>query len=244
MPAPASPKASSSTNLIPDSKVDEEAELPRFTPEEEARLLEESNVVRAEGNELFVKSSYAEAIAKYTTALDTCPKYLHYERAVISSNIAACHLKQDKWKEAAKTASEAIKGLDRVKLESTDKVVEIEDDQENSDTAAERTYRAEDVQRLRAKALMRRARASLELGGWNDLTRAQEDYMLLSKMTALPVGDKRLVEKELRLLPPKIEAAKTTETAEMMGKLKDVGLGKLIHRRLLTFGFPSLEMVC
>ena len=41
-------------------------------------------------------------------------------------------------------------------------------------------------------------------------------------MPHLPLQDQRFVDEQLRLLPPRIEAAKQNEVGEMMGKLKEV----------------------
>ena len=41
-------------------------------------------------------------------------------------------------------------------------------------------------------------------------------------MPALPPQDKRIVQKALQTLPPRLEQAKQKEMGEMMGKLKEV----------------------
>lgn len=76
--------------------------------------------------------------------------------------------------------------------------------------------------RIKAKALMRRARARSELGGWSDLTAAEEDYKLLATMTNLSPADRKIVQVQLRTLPPRTKAAQEKEMGEMWGKLKDV----------------------
>lgn len=93
---------------------------------------------------------------------------------------------------------------------------------EESTTEEARRKRHEDVLRIKAKALMRRARARSELGGWSNLSGAEEDYKLLSTMTNLSPADRRIVQTQLRTLPPRVKAAQETEMAEMWGKLKDV----------------------
>lgn len=82
--------------------------------------------------------------------------------------------------------------------------------------------RKRDVLRIRAKALMRRARAKMELGGWGNLQGAEEDYRALASMDNLPVEDRKIVQRALRELPARINSAREKETAEMMGKLKEV----------------------
>ncbi|EGU82169.1 hypothetical protein FOXB_07300 [Fusarium oxysporum f. sp. conglutinans Fo5176] len=90
----------------------------KFTPEEEEALVKESTVSKEEANTLFSAKKYQEALDKYDDAINSCPKYLHYPRAVIYSNIAACHIQLEDWKEAIKSASDSLKALE--KLEQSD----------------------------------------------------------------------------------------------------------------------------
>jgi len=177
----------------------------------------------------------------------TCPNYLDYELAVLKSNIAACYLKLDEWKEAVKSASEAVSSLDRLEIQAQEKEkvkpktkdeeeADVEEEivssgaaraapplpEEESPAEVAARQRAEDIKRIRAKALMRRAKARGELGGWSNLAGAEEDYKTLSAMTNLGAADRRLVQAQLRILPPKVKAAQEKETQEMWGKLKDV----------------------
>lgn len=85
-----------------------------------------------------------------------------------------------------------------------------------------RRQRAADVGRIRAKALMRRARARSEEGGWSNLAGAEEDYKALSGMANLGPADRRVVQAQLRALPPRTKAAQEKEMGEMWGKLKEV----------------------
>lgn len=95
--------------------------------------------------------------------------------------------------------------------------------EEESEAELARRKRKEDTARIRAKALMRRARARSEQGGWANLSGAEEDYKLLSAMENLSPADRKIVTTQLRLLPPRSKAAQEKEMAEMWGKLKDVG---------------------
>lgn len=152
-------------------------------------LVKESNTVKKEANDLFAKFSFQDAIVTYDKALATCPNYLDYEIAVLKSNIAACHLKLEDWKEAVKAASAALDGLDRLQgkvaekgEKETDGVeVEEEVDEEivsegaaKAEDTSEKGKREADIERIRGKALMRRARARSELGGWSALQGAEE----------------------------------------------------------------------
>lgn len=151
----------------------------------------------------------------------------------------------EQWKEAIKAATSSIDGLSR--LEKTEaSQIEKEEEQQNEEdeveeeivssgaqksapaakeettTEAVRRKRQEDILRIRAKALMRRARARSELGGWSDLAGAEEDYKVLSTMTNLSPADKQIVQAQLRTLPLRTKAAQEKEMSEMWGKLKDV----------------------
>lgn len=205
-------------------------------------LLEESHTIKAEANKLFTSACYDQAISCYDRALASCPNYLDYEVAVLKSNIAACYLKLEDWKAAVDSATASIERLDNVLPQSqqtvdgpdndkgkadgteTDAVVELsgEDEEEELLRLKKLDERKNDVLRIRAKALMRRARAKTQLGGWGNLQGAEEDYKVLATMGNLPPEDMKIVKKALRELPEKINKAREMEMGEMMGKLKEV----------------------
>lgn len=207
---------------------------------------------------MFATSRFRDAVDKYNEAIAVCPNYLDYELAVLRSNISACHLKLEEWKEAIKSATEALEGLDRLEAEEAEKKAD-----ENAETAAtpvveegkkaeeeevekeivsrgaskagpmlsapskdegdeKARKRQEDILRIRAKALMRRARARSELGGWSNLAGAMEDYNRLATMTNLGPADRKIVVAQLKVLPARTKAAQAKETAEMWAKLKEV----------------------
>ncbi|KAI8176566.1 hypothetical protein K4K48_008718 [Colletotrichum sp. SAR 10_66] len=246
-------------------KEDEEEKIEKFSPEEEASLLAEANANKAEANALFASSKYEAAINKYDEAVAVCPNYLDYDLAVLRSNISACHLKLEQWKDAISSATAALDGLDRIEREAAleqerreKERAEEEDVEEEivssgaskaapapveSDDPEEaaRKKRQEDVLRIRAKALMRRARARSEEGGWQNLAGAEEDYKALSKMTNLAPADRKIVQTQLRVLPPRTKAAQEKETAEMWGKLKDLGNGILKPFGLSTDNFQMVK---
>ncbi len=159
-------------------------------------LVQESNAQKSEANELFSKAAYKDAIETYDRALSTCPNYLDYEIAVLKSNIAACHLKLQDWKEAINSATAAIDGLDRMQdkgKEEGDKGKGPEKAEDDADeeivsvgaTKAEDTSdkgkREADIERIRTKALMRRAKARSEQGGWASLQGAEEGKVSISR---------------------------------------------------------------
>ncbi|MCJ1485737.1 hypothetical protein MMC06_005912 [Schaereria dolodes] len=226
-----------------DGDIPQTLPIERFSPEEEAALVQESNEQKAQANKLFTSSRFSEAIGEYDKALSSCPNYLEYEIAVLRSNIAACHLRLEDWKAAVAAATASLDCLDRLEPKKKEKeenqaekgeddgIIEIEgeDDEVEKELANLKLSdeRKEDIRRIRAKALLRRAKGKLEQGGWGNLAAAEEDYKELSKMPNLPAQDKKVVQNALSTLPPRINAAKETEMGEMMGKLKELGNGIL-----------------
>lgn len=118
----------------------------------------------------------------------------------MKSNIAACHLKLEDWKEAVKAASAALDGLDRLEGKGAEKgeketggvKVEEEADEEivsegaaKAEDTSEKGKRGADIERIRGKALMRRARARSELGGWSALQGAEEGKFTSVLKTAI-----------------------------------------------------------
>ncbi|KAL9100837.1 MAG: hypothetical protein Q9163_003827 [Psora crenata] len=234
----------------------EEAEKEKEEAAAAADLLAESNAQKAEANKLFSLADYSQAISQYDKAIATCPNYLDYEIAVLRSNIAACHLKLADWKAAVEAAAAALDCLERLaptpkpKAKAKDGsaaavdpdgdqtaegqgagVVELEGDDEQAEEALRKLelndQRQEDIARIKAKSLMRRAKAKSELGGWGNLQGAEDDYRTLSGMPNLPPRDKKAVHVALRELPLKVQEAKDKEMGEMMGKLKELGNGIL-----------------
>jgi tetratricopeptide (TPR) repeat protein len=212
-----------------------------FPPEEEAQLLTESNTEKASANKAFTSGSYAGAIQSYEKALAVCPNYLEYDIAVLRSNIAACHLKLAEWKEAVEFATNALEGLDRLdppppvvkdskgRIQDQGAVTEVTDTTEILLAALTRTqHTLTDIHKLRTKALLRRAKARHELGGWASLQGALEDYQALAKPPhQLSSLDMQAVIGAMRKLPNELEEAKNKEMADMMGKLKNLGNGLL-----------------
>ncbi len=220
-------------------------------------LLEQSNAQKAEANKFFGSARYSQAIGEYGKALSSCPSYLEYEIAVLKSNTSACHLKLEDWKAAIESANAALDALVRLEPTSTandeksgeadDGVVELEGEGEDADKELAKLkmsdQRKQDIRRIKVKALMRRARAKSEEGGWGNLQGADEgarapnqqsgpnwliswwlDYRELASMSDLPSQDKKVVHQALSVLPARINQAKEKELGDMMGKLKEVCL--------------------
>ncbi|KAI1151661.1 hypothetical protein F4825DRAFT_462427 [Nemania diffusa] len=244
------------SNDLSSEDTEELTSPPRFPPEEEAA-----------SNALFSSAKYENAINEYEEATAICPHYLDYELAVLKSNIAACHLKLEQYKEAIRSATESLDNLSRSEkaaLESAEKssagnekdAEEGEPEEEIVSVGAQKSApaivneteaqqvarkRQDDILRIRAKALMRRARARSELGGWSNLSGAEEDYKVLSTMTNLTSADEKIVRTQLRTLPPRVKAAQEKEMSEMWGKLKDLGNGILKPFGLSTNNFQMVK---
>ncbi|KEQ87579.1 putative tetratricopeptide repeat protein 1 [Aureobasidium pullulans EXF-150] len=232
----------------------------RFSPKEEASLLAESNKLKADANSLFAHGSFEEAVQTYDRALSSCPNYLEYELAVLHSNIAACHIKSEQWKEAIDSATKSIEALERIdplpkpkesqgtgqgKLQTQSApsaVEEIDDETAEKIEALEKSGRTrDDVQKIRVKAFLRRAKARSETGGWAALQGAYEDYTFLATVTNLSPMDKKTVQKSMAEIGPKLEDAKSKEMAEMMGKLKGLGNSILKPFGLSTNNFQFVK---
>lgn len=137
---------------------------------------------------MFARSSFKDAIGTYDKALSTCPNYLDYEIAVLKSNIAACYLKLEDWKEAVKAATAALDGLDKLQGKGAEGEAKVDEDEEadeeiisegaaKAEDTSDKGKRETDIERIRAKALMRRARARSEQGGWASLQGAEEGML-------------------------------------------------------------------
>ncbi|CAO2650302.1 Nn.00g015940.m01.CDS01 [Neocucurbitaria sp. VM-36] len=239
--------------------------LSIFPPDEEKKLLEESNTEKATANKTFTSGEYNGAIQGYEKALAVCPTYLEYDIAVLRSNIAACHLKLAEWKQAVESATQALDALDRLDPpvaeaieakkngESDDGarssssgggvVGGIDDNTELLLDALTRTHHTiNDVHKLRTKALLRRAKARHESGGWASLQGSLEDYQAVSLPPhQLSNLDQKAVQAALRTLPRELDQAKTAEMADMMGKLKQLGNGILKPFGLSTDNFQFTQ---
>ncbi|KAF1915147.1 hypothetical protein BDU57DRAFT_263841 [Ampelomyces quisqualis] len=242
-----------SDTLEPSNKVPTPIAPPEiFPPNEEARLLEESNTEKASANKAFLTGEYSGAIQTYEKALAVCPTYLEYDIAVLRSNIAACHIKLAEWKQAVESATKALDSLDRLDpppavakddreqgTSGSGTINEIDDASEILLDALTRTsHTLNDVHKIRTKALLRRAKARHELGGWALLQGALEDYQAVSKPpNQLSSLDMKAVIAAMKKIPQELEEAKNTEMADMMGKLKQLGNGILKPFGLSTENF-------
>lgn len=236
----------------------------RFSPEEEASLLQTSNDLKSTGNQQFGSASYTSAIQTYDRALAECPAYLDYELAVLRSNIAACHLQLQEWKEAITSAEKGIEGLDRLEplprpkpqtqqgkndeqkgqADEEGTISEISDSEAHRIESNPSNHSLDQIRKLQTKLLLRRAKANTNLSTWSSLQAADEDYRLLlspSMEPCLSPIDKRTITQAARDLAPKLNSAKEREMAEMMGKLKGLGNSLLKPFGLSTENFKFEE---
>ena len=184
---------------------------------------------------------------------------------MLRSNIAACQLKLGEWKAAVEAAEKSLECLERVdpvpkktkvdededgeaevekgmRDEESTVVEEVDEQTASRIDALEKSGRSRvDVQRIRIKALTRRAKAQTEIGGWAALQGAEEDYKQLLGMGELQAMDRRSVERTLRELGPRLEEAKGKEMGDMMGKLKELGNGILKPFGLSTDNFQFVK---
>ncbi|KAH7054429.1 hypothetical protein B0J12DRAFT_784454 [Macrophomina phaseolina] len=124
----------------------------------------------------------------------------------------------------------------------SDKVTEAGEEMERRLSHLHRlNHSITEVRKLRAKALLRRAKARAEQGGWANLQGADEDYRAVAATPGLSALDKKQVDAALRDLPGKLEEAKQKEVGEMMGKLKSLGNGLLKPFGLSTDNFAFVK---
>jgi hypothetical protein len=163
-------------------------------------------------------SQWKDAVSSATAAIDALDRF---QGEATTSAEEAELLRRKKKAEDADVEDEII-SPGAAKAAPTQLAVQGEEEEEAE--AAQRKRREGDVARIKAKALMRRARARSELGGWSDLDSAEKDYRLLSVMSNLSVADRKIVKSQLQALPGRTKAAQEKETAEMLAKVKDVGV--------------------
>lgn len=231
--------------------------------------LEESQSIKADATALFTQNDFHNAASRYEDALLPLPRRAFFPRAVLHSNIAACHIKLEEWKKATTSATAALDALTALEAEdpalagNESKTSKSRDDDNTDEEEAEEeivsvgaeksgpavprdgssdTIKA-DILRIRTKSLLRRARAFSKQDAWSSLSSAESDYQALSKLPphALTPADARTVRTQLQILPPKVKAAQEREVGEMWGKMKDLGNGLLKPFGLSTDNFQMIK---
>lgn len=228
-------------------------------------MLAESNSLKGAANQLFGTGSFENAIQTYDRALSSCPNYFDYEIAVLRSNVAACYLKLQEWKEAIESATKGVDCLERLEPlprpkqktkgktkggeaqeEDGDDTIEEVDDEvaDRIENLQKSGHTLDEVRKLQVKLLMRRARGRTEQAGWSNLQGADEDYKTLmspSMVPSLSPTDRRQVVDAAQKLTPKLNEAKEREMAEMMDKLKGLGNSLLKPFGLSTNNFQFVK---
>ena len=169
--------------LIPPLPPRSNSTKPASPHPKKQHYLASSNEIKIEANKQFTQGDYSQAISTYDRALGECPNYLDYEIAVLQSNVAACHLKLEEWKEAIESSTRGLDGLERVlptpkppkskakketpgstlEEKADDAVIELPSDDEEEAAVLQSLdmddKRKQDILRIRTKLLLRRARA-------------------------------------------------------------------------------------
>ena len=236
----------------------------RFPPAEEATLLGESNTLKSAANSLFGTGSYDNAVQTYDKALASLPNYLDYEVAVLRSNVAACYLKLEEWKQAVESAEKGLACLEQLEplpkakvkkpdnkeggapqIEEAAEVEEVDDAlSARIEALQESGHTIDQVRKLQIKLLLRRAKAQTALSTWSTLQLADTDYQTLLSPSLLPFlspTDRKHTLEAARALTPRLNKAKEDEMAEMMGKLKGLGNTLLKPFGLSTSNFQFVQ---
>ncbi|CAO0792686.1 unnamed protein product [Mucor circinelloides] len=119
-----------------------------YQPEELEKLTKEAGEYKSKGNAFFAQGNYAKAIAEYENALMTCPLSLNKDRAIYFGNIAACHLKQNEYKEARDMCTQALT-LDSSYIKALLRRAQAN---EKIDTSTSLTESLEDYKKLKQEA--------------------------------------------------------------------------------------------
>lgn len=91
--------------------IDEELLTERetlLTEEDKEKRYNESTQCKNEGNDLFGRNEFDQALEKYSEALSLCPMKYTRDRAIIYSNRAACLMKMEKYEAAVQSCTKSI----------------------------------------------------------------------------------------------------------------------------------------
>ncbi|KAI8647798.1 hypothetical protein BD408DRAFT_407825 [Parasitella parasitica] len=163
-----------------DSEGDVFFDSEEYQADELQRLIKEAAEYKSKGNTYFGQAEYTRAIAEYENALTTCPLSLPKDRAVYFGNIAACHMKQNEYKEARDMCTQALT-LDPKYLKALLRRAQV-NEKINTSTALSESL--EDYKKLRREAkdaytLRECQRAERELPGRiKDKTEKEKEEMI------------------------------------------------------------------
>ncbi|KAJ7592958.1 TPR-like protein [Mycena floridula] len=187
--------------------------------------------LKTEGNEHFRAKRWEEALAAYRSALGRLPK-----RAAISPKPAPdveenLESRIEQVIEPSELEQRCAKARSVLSANIGACFLQLGDHK----AAVEACTEALQDDREYVKALQRRAFCNEKLDTWSSLTSAIEDNNALLKL--LPSSQTKDIERTISRLKPRAEAAQKKETAEMMGKLKNLGNSLLGNFGLSTDNF-------
>ncbi|KAK9475685.1 hypothetical protein V1514DRAFT_339317 [Lipomyces japonicus] len=171
-------------------------------------LIRSALALKSSGNQLFNSSDYDGAIAKYSSALATLPEP---DVALSLSNDDNQDLNNHRAVLHNNMAACHVKlGQWPAAVDHATAVLQINHHDRN------------------LKALLRRATANEHVGTWTSLQAASEDYQaIVNDCSSAGAADKALARQHVSRMAPLIAQAQKKETAEMVGKLKELGNGLL-----------------
>ncbi|GAB1522519.1 hypothetical protein RhiTH_005639 [Rhizoctonia solani] len=208
-----------------------------FTEEEILDLLSRAELSKSQGNKLYVEDRWEEAKEHYKHGLTCAPKRKHSPPKPTPNgregrlDPRSSTEPESRPPEAESSSSEELSELEN-KSASLRAQLNCNGDHEGAVKAC--TEALIDDPKY-AKALQRRASSNELIGSWSALTSAESDYTTLLEL--LPPSSKGSVRVALTRLKPRVQEAKEKETAEMMGKLKDLGNSLLGRFGLSTDNF-------
>ncbi|KAJ1924762.1 hypothetical protein IWQ60_004992 [Tieghemiomyces parasiticus] len=83
-------------------------EPPTTDEDDSSKSIEEARRIKELGNNHFRAADFDAALNEYEEALRVCPSAELMDLAVLYSNLAACYLKLEKWKDAIECATQSL----------------------------------------------------------------------------------------------------------------------------------------
>ncbi|KAG9093408.1 hypothetical protein FRC06_011532 [Ceratobasidium sp. 370] len=192
-------------------------DVEEFTEAEILEIIKTAEASKAEGNKLYINDKMEEAKQSYSYGLSRVPKRKRPPRSPPPSN----------------PASTGKDGPAREEGEKVEPPPPTELEQRAASLRAQLNSLLDDPKYV--KALQRRASSNEIIGSWSALSSAESDYTTLLEI--LPPSSQPPIRLALARLKPRVLEAKERETAEMMGKLKDLGNNILGRFGLSTDNF-------
>ncbi|KAJ4486369.1 hypothetical protein J3R30DRAFT_3821212, partial [Lentinula aciculospora] len=201
--------------------------------------------LKGEGNDHFRARRWEDALATYRSALGRLPKRKAVRKPephLDEDELSPEHSSSQSSNEKSKDQDEEILTEEEVQVAKARSVlnanigacyVKLSEHKEAVNACTEALL--DDPHYI--KALQRRAASNELLNTWSSLSSAQEDYNTLLSILPNSSNDSKEVQRALRLLKPRAEAAQKQETAEMMDKLKGLGNNILGNFGLSTDNF-------